>query len=107
MVPKLIAVLIGSVVALAAISLISQTTETVRASSWMAITGGGIHTCAVNGEGGVECWGENAVGRLGAETTDLCGRNEDTPCSRTPVSVSGLDGGVSLRCGEYDTVCRT
>lgn len=56
------------------------------------ISAGAQHTCAVTTAGGVKCWGYNQVGTLGDGS--LIGRN-------SPVSVSGLDSGVtSVATGE-------
>ncbi|MGA2927597.1 MAG: RCC1 repeat-containing protein, partial [Solirubrobacteraceae bacterium] len=51
------------------------------------------NTCALLGDGRVDCWGGNLDGELGHGTRtgpQLCGAVRD-PCSRTPVSVVGLD----------------
>ncbi len=54
---------------------------------------GGNHSCAVDGQGAVWCWGDNAVGQLGHEATvgDV---------SRDPVTVDGVGGLVftSVAC---------
>jgi alpha-tubulin suppressor-like RCC1 family protein len=51
-----------------------------------AIASGSGHTCAVDGSGGLECWGHNGSGELGDGTDDD---------SAVPVPVSGLGSGVA------------
>ena len=51
-----------------------------------SIVAGGLHTCAITGAGGAQCWGYNRDGELG----DGTGVNNDQP-----VDVTGLTSGVA------------
>ena len=58
----------------------------------VAVHLGSEHTCALMDSGGVECWGSDAQGQLGAETTMVCPDLLGilVPCSPTPLAVEGL-----------------
>jgi alpha-tubulin suppressor-like RCC1 family protein len=70
----------------------------VLASSGPAgiLASGYIHACALNGSGGVECWGDNEYGELGNGLT--------TPSS-TPVAVTGLASGAAAVATGEDSSC--
>src|SRR5438874_239955 len=63
-------------------------------TSVAAVSGGGSHTCALPGDGTVQCWGENADGQLGDGTT---------ASSSTPVRVVGITGAVAVASGWQHT----
>jgi alpha-tubulin suppressor-like RCC1 family protein len=80
-------------------------TAVVGMSAGVAMAAGGSSfSCALTTAGGVKCWGINNEGQLGQGTTtgpETCG-DSDYPCSRTPVSVSGLSSGVAaLTAGDF------
>jgi alpha-tubulin suppressor-like RCC1 family protein len=61
-----------------------------------AVTGGGSHTCAIDGAGGALCWGENGSGQLGdGSTTDR----------DTAVDVVGLGSGVTAIAAGTSHTC--
>ena len=71
----------------------------------VAITVGKSYACALRKDGRVSCWGDNSFGELGIETTS--GPNTSgngSPCSMTPVPVSGLHGVKSLFAGNGSRV---
>jgi alpha-tubulin suppressor-like RCC1 family protein len=62
------------------------------------VCGGGRHTCALNGQGQVFCWGANDFGQLGVPAT---------PRSATPQRVAGITSAVKhVTCG-LDHTCVT
>jgi alpha-tubulin suppressor-like RCC1 family protein len=61
-----------------------------------SIAAGESETCALLAGGSVACWGTNESGQLGDGSSsgpDLC---DNTPCSTTPVVVSGLSGAIAI-----------
>jgi alpha-tubulin suppressor-like RCC1 family protein len=66
----------------------SDRPERVAAGRWRAVAAGGSHTCAIDEQDAVWCWGSNRYGQLGAVSTRVCGGSGgDAPCSRTPIRV--------------------
>ncbi len=70
----------------------------------VALSGGGMHTCAVTGSGGVKCWGANWGGRLGDGTTrhsmipvDVCAGGA-AGCTGTLGDVTKVAAGESHTC---------
>jgi alpha-tubulin suppressor-like RCC1 family protein len=64
-----------------------------------AIEAGENHTCAITTSGGAKCWGYNAYGQLGDNSTTY---------QLAPVDVTGLTSGVSVIVGgEYHTCALT
>jgi alpha-tubulin suppressor-like RCC1 family protein len=64
-----------------------------------AITAGAVHTCALLSTGGLKCWGGNAFGQIG----DNSSRKR-----KTPVDVSGLTSGVTqVSAGGFHACART
>jgi alpha-tubulin suppressor-like RCC1 family protein len=56
------------------------------------ISPGSSYVCATLVDDSGVCWGRNNAGQLGSETTEICIGGEDlsdSPCSRSPVPISG------------------
>ena len=64
-----------------------------RCVRYLAVSAGGLHTCAVNGVGSVFCWGSNQHGQIGSETSPFIHVEE-------PVRVfEGDDGAKKIATG--------
>ncbi len=73
----------------------TPTAVTGLPSDVTAITAGTEHTCALLGTGAVTCWGNNASGQLGDNTTTD---------RHTPTAVTGLASGVTaISAGHHHT----
>ena len=74
----------------------------LRRRPWWGLVGtitslalGRAHTCALDTQGGVQCWGKNDVGQLGDGTTTS--RSQAAPALDLPQDVSALYAGVEAR----------
>jgi len=62
----------------------------------MAISAGGVHTCAVLDDGSVRCWGYGGLGQLGYGNTD----SVDTPSAVGPVDLGSGRTAVAIAAGQ-------
>src|ERR1044072_8371774 len=70
--------------------------ETILNDPSVRISAGTSHTCQVNEDGTVRCWGRNTFGQLGNGITT-------TDPTRVPVLVSGLTTAVAVAAGTSHT----
>ena len=68
--------------------------------AFKSIALGGSHACALALDGAAYCWGLGGDGQLGAESTETCA---GSPCTRTPVAVSGGLSFTTLASGNQHT----
>jgi alpha-tubulin suppressor-like RCC1 family protein len=86
-------------------SLRSQTTpvEVFGSRSWLQVSAGYQHTCALDTDGKAWCWGSNQASQLGVLTATSC--PEVGTCSRRPIAVLGdhrfvrIASGLAHSCG--------
>ena len=77
----------------------------VRGVDAVRIASGSHHSCAVEANGHVVCWGSNLLGELGASLSEHCPPTGRYPCSTRPVDVGLTDvvdvavGGVFMPIG--------
>jgi len=88
---------------------------TARCSDWPILVAGGLrfanvtagiweHTCGVTTSGDAYCWGSNASGQLGTDsTTATCDPSSPAPCNFTPLRVQGGIIFRSVSAGDYFT----
>jgi alpha-tubulin suppressor-like RCC1 family protein len=86
------------------------TLDDAGADSYMSVSAGFEHTCALTVDGTAFCWGSNEFGQLGAAADTTCRRDDRRiPCRLRPVQVGGglrfsrLSAGGRHTCG-IDTV---
>ncbi|MCH9662298.1 MAG: hypothetical protein K0U66_01390 [Gammaproteobacteria bacterium] len=63
--------------------------------TWAQISAGGTHSCAINAEGQLYCWGEGALGRLGL--------GDDTSTRTIPTQVGSAINWVQVSAGSNHT----
>ena len=61
--------------------------------------------CAIEGGGGVKCWGGDGAGQLGDNHGPRTTCGGGTSCATTPVQVAGLTSGVTAISSSQNSVC--
>jgi|GEM_PF-959907 len=79
--------------------------EQITGISDVAVIGAGQdHSLAATNDGTLYAWGSNAYGQLGVTTTQTCG---STPCSESPIPVTGASGVIAVAGGANHSVALT
>jgi alpha-tubulin suppressor-like RCC1 family protein len=73
----------------------------------MLSAGGDDHACGLTSVGVAYCWGANSSGQLGGPSTDTCTipSGSPTPCSLTPIMVTGGLTFSALSAGTWGYTC--
>lgn len=75
--------------------------EVFGGSSWIEVSAGYRHTCAIATGGTAWCWGSNEFGQLGVATVTSCA--DVNTCARRPVEVGGGHTFVKIAAGVTHT----
>ena len=78
-------------------------------TSIIQVSAGGEHTCALNGEGSVFCWGKAANGRLGNDCNSSCSTNKNHAVAVVDGdgSTNPLTGIIQISAGSLHTCALT
>ncbi|TNF26796.1 MAG: hypothetical protein EP329_20615 [Deltaproteobacteria bacterium] len=76
----------------------------VGTESWASITAGGTHSCGVQSDGSLWCWGDNGLGQLGIGT--LTAAPLPTLVDAGPASWSTVGAGAAHTCALTDAGVR-
>lgn len=79
--------------------------EDAGQSSWLTVSAGGDHTCALKRDGTAYCWGSNRYGQLGVARNDTtCGSTGNKyGCSLTPQPVQTTAKFIAISAGQRHT----
>jgi len=81
-------------------AFVSTPVAAVLARPAAAIGAGAAHTCALDDQGVVWCWGGDERGQLGASAVDACKLSDaDAPCNLTPRAIGSSASFVALSVG--------
>jgi alpha-tubulin suppressor-like RCC1 family protein len=72
---------------------------TILPSSVLKVALGTAHTCVIQMDNKIYCWGSNGYGELGS--------GNQTPTKAPGAAISGVNGAIDIVAGEYFTCART